>query len=61
VGTTEGLVQQGFGKSGSSVLRRHICGESKFGSPHQHLWWKSPPSPSPKPLAANLADLTNWK
>jgi hypothetical protein len=24
--TTEGLVQHGFGKSGGSVLRRHICG-----------------------------------
>ena len=23
---TEGLVQHGFGKSGGSVLRRHICG-----------------------------------
>jgi hypothetical protein len=23
---TEGLVQQAFGKSGGSVLRRHICG-----------------------------------
>ena len=26
---TGGLVQHGFGKSGGSVLRRHICGENR--------------------------------
>jgi len=42
---------QQFGKSGGSVLHRHICGKSNIGSPHQHLWCKSPPSPSRKTLA----------
>ena len=30
------------------------------GSPHQHLWCKSPPSPSPKPLAVNVKLDMDW-
>ncbi len=26
---SEAFVQHGFGKSGDSVLRRHICGENR--------------------------------
>jgi hypothetical protein len=31
----------------------HFC-LSKFGSPHEHLWRKSPLSPSLKPLSSIL-------
>ncbi|MBK8641392.1 MAG: hypothetical protein IPN15_03970 [Saprospiraceae bacterium] len=46
--------QHGYCKSGGSVLRRNICGKSKFSSPiNPDRYWDGENrhlQPSPKPL-----------
>jgi hypothetical protein len=61
-GQTDDSKEERTGNTGLAKVAVQ-CSADKFvvnqsGSPHQHLWCKSPPSPSPKPLQALVKNRT---